>query len=315
MTVGCARTMSLAKRPYVSGLRGQRHPNMQTSPPPENFKIMALPGGASVEEEDEDEEVDLGSSDTESDSESDCDYVPPKKKRKRRGQAEKKKQAKPAMPNLVELSLPKPAARLDPTLSLGDAALAGCVFGDPLTLSSTRRPKRGIVILHNQKRPTRNDPGDARVAEYKAFYDKQLPGMCFYYDSYHALLMDDGHVLGGSTFQLLTLSTSDANILILDVLALAVHPDRARKGVGSTLVHSLKMIARREAKAAGPHIRPLLLTQADLSCVGFWGKNHFKRALDANALVRRLRRGTGHTIFDGATPMARLLPHQAPLKH
>ena len=34
MTVGCARTMSLAKRPYVSGLRGQRHPNMQTSPPP-----------------------------------------------------------------------------------------------------------------------------------------------------------------------------------------------------------------------------------------------------------------------------------------
>lgn len=262
----------------------------------------------------DDEEVDLGSSDTESDSESDCDYMPPKKKRNRRGQTGKKKKAKPTMPNLVELSLPKPAARLDPTLSLGDAALAGCVFGDPLSLSSTRRPKRGIVIVRGARRPTRNDPGDARIVEYKAFYDKQLPGMCFYYESYHALLMHDGHVLGGSTFQLLTLTTSDARILILDILALAVHPEKARKGVGTALVQSLKMIARREAKAAGPHMRPLLLTQADLSCVAFWGKNHFTRALDANALVRRLRRGTGHTIFDGATPMARLLPHQVPSK-
>ena len=52
---------------------------------------------------------------------------------------------------------------------------------------------------------------------------------------------------------------------------------------------------------------PLMLTQADLSCTGFWGKCGFTRAKDANALVRNLRRASGHTIFTGATPMARLL--------
>ena len=72
------------------------------------------------------------------------------------------------------------------------------------------------------------------------------------------------------------------------------------------VVGTLKALARQEAAYWGA--RPLLLTQADLSCIGFWAKQGFARALDANALVRSLRRASGHTIFNGATPMAQLLP-------
>jgi GNAT superfamily N-acetyltransferase len=151
------------------------------------------------------------------------------------------------------------------------------------------------------------------VAEYRAIYSVQLPGMPFYHsDVCHALLTLDPageDVSGGATFRIGLLRTKEPRggpVLVFDVLALAVHPERARGGVGSMLVSSLKAMARKEAAARG--VRPLLLTQADLSCIGFWAKQSFARAHDANALVRSLRRASGHTIFDGATPMALALP-------
>ena len=100
-------------------------------------------------------------------------------------------------------------------------------------------------------------------------------------------------------------------MLILDVLAVAVDPKRMQRGTGSTLVAALIAIAQREA-ASNRAGHALLLTQADLGCVPFWEKNGFARALDANALVRSLRRSADLTIFIGATPMALLLPEPPP---
>ena len=148
------------------------------------------------------------------------------------------------------------------------------------------------------------------MAAYRAFYAKQLPGMPFYHDACHALLTlgGDTDVLGGATFRLLGLATPDGcSVLILDVLALAVDPTRAQRGVGSTIVSALKAVAQREAAAARVE-RPLLLTQADLGCVRFWEKQAFTRALDANALVRTMRRQADLTIFLSATPMGCALP-------
>ena len=273
-----------------------------------------------------DDEEELGSDDTDGESSSDDeDYVPQKRKRTTTTttiKKKKKKKKKPKPPNLDELSLPKPAARLDPLISLGDAALVGCTFesaGALSSSSSSAKTSKSHSVLLEGRRPTRGQADDFRLADYKAIYSVQLPGMPFYYDAYHVAHTSDAaltDVLGGATFQLLRLHTTRIGapiLLLLDVLALAVDPKRARKGVGAALVANLKAIAKREAKAAssqlgGKDVRPLLLTQADLSCVGFWSKQGFARALDANALVRQLRRNSGHTIFDGATPMALLLP-------
>ena len=132
----------------------------------------------------------------------------------------------------------------------------------------------------------------------------------------------EGSVKAGATFSFVDLTTHYGDrLLVLDVLALAVQPGKTeRRGVGSLTVAALKTLARREAAAlsaaskgrsskggGGVQVRPLLLVQADLACVGFWGKCGFQRTLDANALVRSLRRASDATIFTGAVPMAHLL--------
>jgi GNAT superfamily N-acetyltransferase len=273
----------------------------------------------------EDDAISLGSEDSSDDDADDDDYVPPEQRgiKKKRS----KKPRKPKQPDLVALSLPKPTRRLDPDLDLGDAALSGCSFDD-LDISGwcaipgwqrregflpSSAPASAKLQLLPGRRPTRGAPEDVRVAEYRAIYSVQLPGMPFYHsDVCHALLTLDPageDVSGGATFRIGLLRTKEPRggpVLVFDVLALAVHPERARGGVGSMLVSSLKAMARKEAAARG--VRPLLLTQADLSCIGFWAKQSFARAHDANALVRSLRRASGHTIFDGATPMALALP-------
>lgn len=274
-----------------------------------------------------DDAISLGSEDSsDEDDEDDDDYVPPEQrgiKKKKRS----KKPRKPKQPDLVALSLPKPTRRLDPDLDLGDAALSGCSFDD-LDIAGwcaipgwqrregflpSSAPASAKLQLLPGRRSTRGAPEDVRVAEYRAIYSVQLPGMPFYHsDVCHALLTLDPageDVSGGATFRIGVLRTKEPRggpVLVFDVLALAVHPERARGGVGSMLVSSLKAMARKEAAARG--VRPLLLTQADLSCIGFWAKQSFARAHDANALVRSLRRASGHTIFDGATPMALALP-------
>ena len=292
-----------------------------------------------------DDEVDLGSEDTESTDEDYVDNAKPEKKIRKKRRRLKKKRKRVPLPNLDELSLPKPAARLDERLDLGDAHLKHVMVDDSVRPTSMQplTPSGGRVELLIARKPTRGSPDDARVAEYRKFYDKQLPGLPFYYDGsegaacvYQAMLtLDDAAassaIVGGATFRLLTLTTqfaancrSDgtcpcattgscgARVLIVDVLALAANPDVCRRGLGSMVVESLKSIARREAAAIGAI--PLLLTQADLGCVGFWAKQGFARALDANALVRSLRRAAELTIFLHATPMACLLPavHKRP---
>ena len=259
------------------------------------------------------DDIELGSDDTDSEDE---EYVPKENRPRLKKTLKKKKKKKRKLPNLDELSLPKPPARLDANLDLGDAALAGCAVDDKVEPQMSPILFSGVRCdLLVARPPTRSTPSEQNVAEYRTIYGLQLPGMPFYYDACQALLtLDDGPapgpVSGGATFRLLTLECAGGGaLLILDVLALAVNPDSSRRGVGSRIVDSLKAIARREASARGMH--PLLLTQADLSCVGFWAKNDFARARDANALVRSLRRSSGLTIFTGATPMALLLPPEA----
>jgi len=111
----------------------------------------------------------------------------------------------------------------------------------------------------------------------------------------------------GATFSFIDLTTHDGErLLILDVLSLAVKPgDTERRGVGTLVVKTLKMLAQREALAL--NARPLLLTQADLSCVEFWAKAGLARSLDVNALLRSLRRTSDATLFTGAVPMAHLM--------
>jgi GNAT superfamily N-acetyltransferase len=271
--------------------------------------------------QEDDEELGSGSSDDTDDedynpAEDDKKRLKPQRRLKKR---RKKKKAKP--PDLREMSLPKAQSRLDPGLVLG---LIGstCTLAEDVAMSISRPPKLAddaptsaqLTLLSRAPRPTRGTDDDPGVAQYRAFYGVQLPGMPFYHDAAQLLYSVPSElaalcggeaaidVLGGATFRLVELSTSESCLLILDVLALAVSPDRARRGVGKALVRALKAIASREAAARGAS--SIVLTQADLSCLGFWAKQGFVRAIDANSLVRSLRRASGHVIFNGATPMA-----------
>ena len=246
------------------------------------------------------------------DSEEDGDYVPgaASKKKKRLKKKRKRKE-----PDLTELSLPKARERLEPDIDLSGAALHGSFTEEHKTTSvgPVRLPKDvgkltsgGLEVVVG-RRPTRGTLEHPGVSQYRIFYGVQLPGMPFYNDAYHLLLSVDSQgdvVSAGATFRFvdLLMASGGIRVLILDILALAVNPGSQRGGAGSACVSTLKVIASKEAASLGA--RPLLLTQADLSCVGFWAKNGFARALDATALVRNLRRASGHTIFSHATPMA-----------
>ena len=233
-----------------------------------------------------DDAISLGSEDSsDEDDEDDDDYVPTEQrgiKKKKRS----KKPRKPKQPDLVALSLPKPTRRLDPDLDLGDAALSGCSFDD-LDIAGwcaipgwqrregflpSSAPASAKLQLLPGRRATRGAPEDVRVAEYRAIYSVQLPGMPFYHsDVCHALLPLDPageDVSGGATFRIGVLRTKEPRggpVLVFDVLALAVHPERARGGVGSMLVSSLKAMARKEAAARG--VRPPMLS--NLAVTGY----------------------------------------------
>ena len=265
-----------------------------------------------------DETIDDEASDDEED-EDDADYVPGEHRPKRKKRLKKKRKRKE--PDLTELSLPKAAQRLEPDIDLSGAALHGCLTDEhklaavgPLRLPKGAPPAAAVELVVG-RRPTRGTSEHPGVSQYRLFYGIQLPGMPFYNDAYHLLLTLDAQgdvVSGGATFRFVDLMLGDGGtrVLILDVLALAVNPGSQRGGAGSACVSTLKTIASKEAASLGA--RPLLLTQADLSCVGFWAKNGFARALDATALVRSLRRASGHTIFSHATPMALALPRPTP---
>ena len=225
----------------------------------------------------------LGSSSPRSASDNDEDYVPDKKKVK--GICKKKKRKrkrKVKSPDMTELSLPKPAVRLSQDLDLSVTAVVGAfqVVHSISKLGNIKLPKEAPTEASARTvkgfRVTRGTPDDPRVAQYRIFYAKQLPGMPFYDDEYHVTLTLDGAdrevVSAAATFSFVDLTTNDGErLLILDVLALAVNPGKTeRRGVGSLVVQSLKAICRQEANALSA--RPLLLTQADLACVGFWAK-------------------------------------------
>ena len=262
------------------------------------------------------EELDALGSETDGSSEEDEDYVPkenqPRRliKKKKRRRRRKKKQI---LPDLDTLSLPKPRAVLEEGYELCDGALVASIVDDSVdcTNMDAVTPREGATVtIKVASKPTRANPIEPCMEEYKKIYSKQLPGMTIYWDAYQCLLRLDGEnpeqVVGGATFRLLELLTMcGKSVLILDVLALAVSREVMCKGLGSMLVDSLKTVAAREAAARG--CRPLLLTQADVSCVGFWAKMGLQRAMDANALIRSLRRRIDLVWFTGATPMAMLM--------
>jgi hypothetical protein len=281
------------------------------------------------DDDDDDDGISLGSNDTE-DSE-DEDFVPEKAsvaKGIKKKKLKKKKRKKPVKsPDMTELSLPKPAVRLSKDLDLSGSAVMGSVQWehemDQSLLGQFVAPPKDLAFQPDVSartlkgwKVTRGSPDDEGTAQYRLFYAKQLPGMPFYDDAYHVLLTLDGParklVGGAATFNFIDLTTNGGKrMLILDVLALAVDPGSTeRRGVGSQVVNALKAICRQEAHRLCAV--PLLLTQADLACVGFWAKNGFSRALDANALVRSLRRASGATIFTGAVPMANILTVEKP---
>ena len=253
------------------------------------------------------------------DSDEDEDYNPQEQPRKKKKKLTKKRRKIRKEPDLTELSLPKAAQRLDPDLDLTGATLHGCLSDEHKlsALGSVPPPKGAVPMVALEvvagRVPTRGTLEDERVVQYRKFYAVQLPGMPFYNNAYHLVLTADAGdiVSGGATFRFVDLTVGNGTrVLILDVLALAANPGMPRSGAGSTCVNALKALARREASAVGA--RPLLLTQADLSCVGFWAKQSFARALDATALVRSLRRASGHTIFSHATPMAHVVQPAKP---
>ena len=274
-----------------------------------------------VEEEDLGSEMDSeeeeGASDD--DEEEDADYIPEPKSKSAIGKKKKKKKKKKRRaksPDMTELSLPKPAVRLSTDLDLSATAVVGA-FQQPFRLSrfgpvrlSKGAPAEAYAESIQGFRVTRGTPDDPRVGQYRVFYARQLPGMPFYDDETHMTLSldeDRDIVSAAATFSFVDLTSHRGErLLILDVLALAVNPGSTeRRGVGSLLVSCLKSLVKSEASLL--NARPLLLTQADLACVGFWAKNSFNRAIDANALVRSLRRDSGATIFTGAVPMGCLL--------
>lgn len=228
----------------------------------------------------------------------------------------KKKRKQVQAPDVTELSLAKPPPRLSTEVDLSASAVVGAsqqshaISRLGLVKVNGAPPEAKAETIHGRKACTRGTPDDPRVAQYREFYAAQLPGMPFYDDEYHVTLsldVDHTTVLAGATFSFVDLtSNSGDRLLIVDILGLAVCPGPAeRRGTGSLVVSALKAIARQEAQALSA--RPLLLTQADLGCVPFWAKNGFARALDANALVRSLRRDSGATIFTSSVPMAHLM--------
>ena len=163
------------------------------------------------------DEEELGSED--SDSEEDLDYVPGvEKEMKRKPTTGKKKRKKRKQaPDLRELSLPKPARRLDADIDLGDAALTGSTFDDELKLSTAcprlpeSAPAEAKVVILVGRKPTRGTAEDPRLTEARAIMNVQLAGMPFYYDAYHALLTLDAagseDIVGAATFRLGLLHT------------------------------------------------------------------------------------------------------------
>jgi hypothetical protein len=236
----------------------------------------------------EDDAISLGSEDSSDDDADDDDYVPPEQRgiKKKRS----KKPRKPKQPDLVALSLPKPTRRLDPDLDLGDAALSGCSFDD-LDIAGwcaipgwqrregflpSSAPASAKLQLLPGRRPTRGAPEDVRVAEYRAIYSVQLPGMPFYHsDVCHALLTLDPageDVSGGATFRIGLLRTKEPRggpVLVFDVLALAgivaavilfiVFMERAQRRI--PIQYAKRLVGNRVAAAQSTHL-PLRLNMA-----------------------------------------------------
>ena len=164
---------------------------------------------------------------SDSDDEDDEDFVPQARKKKKR----RRRRVRP--PDLRELSMPKPA-RLDATLDLGDAALAGCSTEVVKGLSSLSSPIANVVLLPG-RRPTRGTPAAKQVVEFSAIYSVQLPGMPFYHDAFHALLTNgpDGSDIAGEVARLNLSPPAMAVAAPINAAWLARRPRRRRRDASS----------------------------------------------------------------------------------
>lgn len=124
-------------------------------------------------------------------------------------------------------------------------------------------------------------------------------------ENYSLLLRDHDGVLGGATFHMARCATSDgaADVLVLEVLLLAVKARQGRNGHGTRLIDAAKTLLAAEAAATGT--RPVLLTQSDDGATMFWEKQQLHECERASALVRSLHAWDEkrHLVYDHTVAM------------
>ena len=109
-------------------------------------------------------------------------------------------------------------------------------------------------------------------------------------ENYSFVLRDRDGVLGGATFHMALRSTANgaADLLVLEVLLLAVGEGAGRKGHGTRLINAAKTLLAAEAATTGT--RSVLLTQSDdgETAQTFWKKQQLRKCEQASALVHAL---------------------------
>ena len=134
---------------------------------------------------------------TKEDKSEDENCVPPSEQKS--GHKKKRRKMKwvkrTLVPDMTELSLPKPASRLDPILDLSGSAVLGASQMPHLLLGAlgpvalpVGSPKDAVAHTSQGFLPISPRPNDLRVSQYRKFYSKQLPSMPFYGEAYHTTL-------------------------------------------------------------------------------------------------------------------------------
>jgi hypothetical protein len=124
------------------------------------------------------------------------------------------------------------------------------------------------------------------------------------------VLVQEGNVIGGATFRLLSSSGpgGDPPRLLLDVLLLAVaqRPGVCGQGHATRVINCLKSLLRHRATSL--RATPILLTQADLGeqALAFWSRQGLRDGEASSELVQALHAWNAHAyiVYDYTVPMS-----------
>ena len=186
------------------------------------------------------------------------------------------------------------------------------VPAEPLPVGERLPPGCQLLLI-----PAREAAASWQAREYKTICDILLPALrprahlfnlIFRHRSNHSLvLMENGAVIGGSTFRVVRDTRSGQSPrLIVEVvlLAMAQREGVCGRGFGTRLVNFLKALALREA--AMINARPLLLTQADIGLQArqFWLRQLLQECDEATEVVHELHRWhKSNIVYDYTVPM------------